>query len=155
MFKISLFKVKSRFHLPCRFLHREKKKKRRKVVRKKKVKNRVSKFKYISLNFCSTSQCELSQLSFHILKQCFPRQEKHPTSMSHRCPFKSGTSPSNGRIYHFNMKMLLLMEALPPLQPLGSSCYKVYFKYHNLNQMHRANLGNLPLPQTASEILQD
>lgn len=41
------------------------------------------------------------QPSFHILKQYFPRQEKHPTSMPHRCPFKPGTSPSNARIHHF------------------------------------------------------
>lgn len=117
--------------------HMWQKKKRKVFGEKKKVRKRISQFKYISVNFCSTSQCELNQLSFHILKQCFQKQEKDPTSVPHRCPFKSGTRPSNARIHHFNVKMPLLMEALPALQPLGSSCYKVYFKYHKLNLMFR------------------
>lgn len=78
-------RVKSRFYLPCRFLHMAKQNEKK----SQKEDIQIQKFKCISLNFCSTSQCELSQLSFHILKQCFLRQEKYPTSMPHRCPFKS------------------------------------------------------------------
>jgi len=71
-----VLRVKSRFLLPCKFLHLVRKENdygKLSYQEKKQVRKRISQFKDISLYFYSTFRCESSQTSFHILTQSFPR----------------------------------------------------------------------------------